>query len=78
MSLKKARDSYQPERHHRRTEQQLVLGGFALVVLVGGALVWFLYGLTPAAIAVAVVLGSGAIFVLLLAVLRALDTWARR
>ncbi|MHB1417350.1 MAG: hypothetical protein ACYC1C_19050 [Chloroflexota bacterium] len=78
MSVKKARNLYQPERHHRRTEQQLVLGGFALVVLVGGALVWFLYGPTPAAIAVAVVLGAGAVLVLLLALLRALDTWARR
>ena len=30
--------------HRRKTERNLVIGGFALLFLVGGALIWWLWG----------------------------------
>ena len=65
------------EPHHRQTEARLVLGGFLVLVVLGGGLVWWLYGPLPALIAVALVVGAGLIFALLLLLLRLLDVWAR-
>ncbi|MHB1132720.1 MAG: hypothetical protein ACYC4L_10080 [Chloroflexota bacterium] len=71
------RRPWRVERHHRQTESRLVLGGFAVLVLLGGGLVWQLYGPLPGLIAVAIILGAGLVFALLLLLLRALDAWAR-
>ena len=65
------------ERHKRRTEWQTVAGGFALMVVVGGALLWLIYGQTVALIGIGVAAIGIAIFGLLWALLRLLETWAK-
>lgn len=35
-------------RHRRRTDRDLILGGFAILFIVGGGLVWYFYGLGAA------------------------------
>ena len=61
----------------RQTEWRLVWGGFALVILIGGPLLWLLFGTTMAVIGVAVAVLAIAIFVGLLLLLRILEAWAK-
>ena len=64
------------EQQQRRTELTMVLVGLAIVVVVGGAMLWVLYGRTTALIAVTLVLGGAALLALLWLLLRALERWA--
>lgn len=77
MGGKPKRRGFQAEPHHRQTESRLLLGGFAIILVLGGFLIWWVMGPVPALIAVAVMVGAGLMFVLLLLLLRALDAWAR-
>jgi hypothetical protein len=66
------------ERHRRRTERQLAVGGCLIVVLVGGGLVALLYGTTAALVAVVVValaVGVGGLVWLLVSLLQ---RWAQQ
>jgi hypothetical protein len=59
-----------PRAHRARTDRNLLLGFFALLFIVGGGLIWYLYGAGAAALGVAcIALGAllvGALSLLML------------
>ena len=61
--------------HRQRTERNLVLGGFALLFVVGGGLIWLLWG--PGAMAMGwLCMGGGvALFGGLWLMLKLLEIW---
>ena len=63
-------------RHRRQTETRLVAGGFVLLALVGGGLLWLFYGWITAAIAIGVIVLCLILFGGLFALLRLLERWA--
>ena len=63
-------------RHRRQTETRLVAGGFVIVALVGGGLLWLFYGWITAAIAIGVIVLCLILFGGLFALLRLLERWA--
>lgn len=56
-------------RHRRRTERDLIFGGFAILFIVGGGLVWYFYGFAAAVAGWGCMLGgvllSGLLYLLL-------------
>ena len=74
---KPPRVEHESDRYRRQTERRLALGGFAIVALAGGALLWLRYGGTTAAIAIALVLGGAGILALLWLLLSLMEAWAR-
>lgn len=76
-----SRNTQSPERdpgwHRRQTEWRLVLGGFVLIILGGGVLLWLGYSTTIALIGVGAALGAIVLFALLLVLLRSMEAWAR-
>lgn len=59
--------------HRQRTERNLVVGGFLILFVVGGGVVWYLYGLRAAVLSW-ICLGSGtALFALLYLLLKLLE-----
>ena len=71
------RDEVAAARFRRRTEGQLVAGGFAIIAAVGGAILWWRFGGTTAGITLAVLLLACALFAVLWLLLVALERWAR-
>lgn len=65
------------DRHRRQTYARLVLGGLAILVLVGGGLVWLLYGPSAALATVACLLVAASLFGLLWLILSVLEIWVR-
>ncbi len=62
-------------KHHQQTERRLIWGGFAILVVVGGALVWLLYG-PGAMLASLACLGGGiGLFGLLYLFLKLIELW---
>ena len=68
---------HETDRQRYATERQLLIGGFAIVAIAGGAILWLRYGRTLAAIAVGLVLLGAGVLALLWLILTALDLWAR-
>ena len=64
--------------HRRQTESQMVLVGFAIVLLVGGLLVALLWGPGPATMAVALVLLAAGLLLVLYEGLSLLESWLKR
>jgi hypothetical protein len=69
--------SFDPRRHRRQTQARLVLGGLGLLVVVGGGLVWLLYGRAAAITAVACLLSAGGLLGLLWLILVLLERWVK-
>jgi hypothetical protein len=65
------------DRQRRRTEGHLVAGGFAVLALGGGAILWWRYGGTTAGIALAMIVLAAGVLILLWLFLSALEWWAR-
>ena len=61
----------------RSTEGQLILGGFLIVLVVGGGLAWLLFGRTVALIAGGIMVGGIVLLAVLWLVVRLLESWAR-
>ena len=61
----------------RSTEGQLILGGFLIVLVVGGGLAWLLFGRTVALIAGGILVGGIVLLAVLWLVIRLLESWAR-
>ena len=61
----------------RSTEGQLILGGFLIVLVVGGGLAWLLFGRTVALIAGSILVGGMVLLGVLWLVVRLLEAWAR-
>jgi hypothetical protein len=75
MSRKKG--DFNLERHRRQTQVRLVVGGLIILVVVGGGLVWLIYGRAAAITAVACLLAMGSIFGLLWLILSLLERWVK-
>jgi len=56
----KSRPPTNLRKHRQRTDRNLILGGFLILFVVGGGLVWYFYGLS-ATLASWACLGSAAI-----------------
>lgn len=65
-------------KHQRQTERNLIVGGFVILFVVGGGLVWYLYGFRATVLSW-VCLGSGlAVLGVLYLVVKLLDIGGRR
>src|SRR5918912_1281283 len=67
------RIEHESDRYRGQLERRLATGGFAIVAIAGGALLWLRYGGTAATIALSIVLGGAGLFVLLWLFLSALE-----
>ena len=65
------------EAFRRSTESQLIIGGFLIVLLLGGGLAWLLFGRTVALIAGGIMVGGMILLAVLWLALRLLESWAR-
>ncbi len=65
------------DRHRQQTYTRLVLGGFSILVLVGGGVVWLLYGRSAALTTVVCLLVAASLFGLLWLILSLLELWVR-
>lgn len=68
---------HEADRYRSRSERQLAAGGFGIVALAGGLVLWLRYGGTTATIAVALVLAGAGLLILLWLLLTLLEAWAR-
>jgi hypothetical protein len=73
----RGRDEVAAARFRRRTEGQLVAGGFAIIAVAGGAILWWRFGGTTAGITLAVLLLACGLFAVLWLLLVVLERWAR-
>jgi membrane protein implicated in regulation of membrane protease activity len=63
------------DRHRRQTYARLVIGGFLILLVVGGGLVWLLYGRAAALTAIACLLIPAGLLGLLWLILTLLELW---
>ena len=63
------------DRHRRQTYARLVIGGFLILLVVGGGLVWLLYGRAAALTAVVCLLIPAGLLGLLWLILTLLELW---
>lgn len=63
------------DRHRRQTYSRLVIGGFLILVVVGGGLVWLIYGRAAALTAIACLLAPAGVLGLLWLILTLLELW---
>ncbi len=61
----------------RSTESRLIVGGFLIVLVLGGGLAWLLFGPVVALITVGIVIGGMLLLAALWLVIRLLESWAR-
>jgi hypothetical protein len=64
--------------HHRRTEGQMVLGGFAIVLVVGGLLTLLLMGRGSATVAVGVILLAAGVLLALYKGFDLVEVWLKK
>ena len=65
------------DRLRGETERRLIIGGFAIVAIAGGAILWLRYGTTLATIAVGLVLLGAGLLALVWLILARLEAWAK-
>jgi hypothetical protein len=65
------------DRHFRQTQSRLILGGFVILLVAGGGLVWLFYGRTAAITAVLCLAAFAGVFGVLWLILTLLERWAR-
>ncbi|MGQ9458458.1 MAG: hypothetical protein ACUVXH_13365 [Anaerolineae bacterium] len=68
---------FDPRRHWAETQRNLILGGFAILLVVGGGLIALLYGPGAAGTAISCLLVFMGIFGLLFLILKAMELWTR-
>jgi hypothetical protein len=73
--LGKKRGSFNLDNHRRQTEVRLILIGLSILIVVGGSLVWWIYGPAAAITAVTCLLATGGIIGLLWLILKLLERW---
>lgn len=77
MSKNRRRRSSDLDRHRQQTYTRLVVGGLLILGIVGGGLVWLLYGRAAALTAVACLLVPAGLWGLLWLILSLLELWVR-
>jgi hypothetical protein len=77
LTSKKPRRSFDPGRHLQQTQVRLIVAGLALLIIVGGGLVWLLYGDVAAVSAVSCLLVAVGLVGLLWVILAVLERWAK-
>ena len=77
MARKKTRRSFDPRRHMQQTQTRLVVAGLALLIIVGGGLVWLLYGDVAAVSAISCLFVAAGLVGLLWLILAVLEKWAK-
>jgi hypothetical protein len=65
------------EKRKPHTEGIMVAVGFAIILVVGGLLMWRIYGLEFALLGVSVIIAVIVLFLAIWMVLKALETWAK-
>lgn len=73
----KRRRPFSPDGHWHQTQIQLILGGILVLVVVGGGLIWLLYGQTAAITAVSCLLVVAGLIGVLWLILRLIEDWVR-
>ena len=75
--MRRPRRTFRPDRHRQQTQARLILAGLVILLLVGGGLVWAIYGLAAAITAVTCLLVVAALFGLLWLILSLLERWVK-
>jgi hypothetical protein len=76
--MSRRRRGFNPVRFVRTTEGQLVIGFFVILYVVGGALIWYYYGLGGAIAGWLCITGGLFFFVLLYGLVSLAGWWANR
>lgn len=71
------RPSFDPRRHWQQTQVRLIVGGLAVLFVVGGGLVWWLYGAAAALTAIACLLAAASVLGGLWLILLLLERWVK-
>jgi protein-S-isoprenylcysteine O-methyltransferase Ste14 len=75
--VKRKRGPFSLDQHRRQTQVRLIIGGLLILLVVGGGLVWVIYGRAAAITAVACLLAGAGIFGLLWLILTLLERWVK-
>jgi hypothetical protein len=75
--MKTKNRSFDPRRHWGQTQARLIVGGLAILVVVGGGLVWLLYGGSAAITAVLCLLVAAGVLGVLWLLLTLLERWVK-
>ena len=75
MGRRRRRRISELDRHRRQTYTRLVSGGFFILIVVGGGLVWLIYGRAAALTAIACLLVPAGLLGLLWLILALLELW---
>jgi ABC-type uncharacterized transport system permease subunit len=75
--LKRQKRTFSIDRHRRQTQVSLILAGLLVLVVVGGGLVWAIYGRVAAITAVSCMLVVAGLFGLLWLILMLLEWWVK-
>lgn len=68
---------FRPEWHWRQTQVRLLAGGWLILGVVGGGLVWLFYGQAAALTAISCFLAVAVVVCLLWLILAILERWVR-
>jgi hypothetical protein len=71
------RRSFDSQRHRQQTQSRLVFGGLLILLVVGGGLVWLIYGHAAALTTVLCLSAAAGVLGLLWLILALLDRWVK-
>lgn len=75
--VRKKAPGFSASRYRRQTQTRLIVGGVLILLVVGGGLVWAIYGRAAALTAVSCLVAASAIFGLLWLILSLLERWVK-
>jgi len=75
--MRRKKRSFSPDRHRQQTQIRLIAAGLLILVVVGGGLVWMIYGRAAAITAVSCLLVVMGLFGLLWLILGLLERWVK-
>ena len=75
--MSRRKTSFSPARHRGQTQVRLIVAGFSILAVVGGGLVWLIYGQAEAITAILCLVAAGGAFGLLWLFLSLLERWVK-
>lgn len=75
--MKRNRRQFSLSRYRSQTQARLIAGGLLILLVVGGGLVWAIYGRSAAVMAVLCLLVGAGLFGLLWLLLSLLEIWVK-